>query len=312
MHSRNRNFRSAIPSIVVGKANAAGAAGRRWLDSLDDIVTDLERDWKLAVREVMHGGSHAFVAIAERNGSEFVLKIEVPDTTEEEFLNGVRALQIANGGGYAKLYAFDVDRRAMLLERLGERLSTMSFSVRRQMEIICNALMKTWNLPACDVRLPNGADSIGWFRNFISQTWEQLGHPCPEKVIQRALEYLNSREANMNPDEFVMLHGDAHNNNTLLAPGSDEFKLIDPDGIFYEKAYDLGVLMREWQDEYAEFPMERGRERCTYLSMLTGVDERAVWEWGYLQSVSTGLILLQIGGREGGMRLLRTAEAWCV
>ena len=53
----------------------------------------------------------------------------------------------------------------------------------------------------------------------------------------------------MNPAEFVLVHGDAHGNNTLQDLSEENaFKLVDPDGIFYEKAYDLGVLMREWTE----------------------------------------------------------------
>ena len=63
--------------------------------------------------------------------------------------------------------------------------------------------------------------------------------------MERAFSYLKSREDAMNPAEYGLIHGDAHNGNTLSELSGDGFKLIDPDGIFYEKAYDLGVLMRE-------------------------------------------------------------------
>ncbi len=85
--------------------------------------------------------------------------------------------------------------------------------------------------------------------------------------------------------------------------------MIDPDGIIYEKAYDLGVLMREWTEEYKHHPVEKGMERCAHLSMLTGVDKQAIWEWGFLQCVSTGLLLLAIDNKSG-KDLLAVAEAW--
>ena len=53
---------------------------------------------------------------------EYVLKIEIPDLSEEEYLYGIRALQIAGGNGYAKLFAFDKEKRACLIEKLGEPL----------------------------------------------------------------------------------------------------------------------------------------------------------------------------------------------
>ena len=115
----------------------------------------------------------------------------------------------------------------------------------------------------------------------------------------------------MNPDEFVLLHGDAHGGNTLKGLSGDaEYKFIDPDGIVYERAYDLGVLMREWVDEYAPCPLEKGKQRCAYLHQLTGVSQQAIWEWGYLQTVSTAFVLLQIGEEESGRKMLNVAEQW--
>lgn len=70
--------------------------------------------------------------------------------------------------------------------------------------------------------------------------------------------------------------GDAYEGNTLEELSGNGFKLIDPDGIFYEKAYDLGVLMQEWVDEYRQDPMKAGKERCAYLHHLTGVCEQAI------------------------------------
>ena len=59
------------------------------------------------------------------------------------------------------------------------------------------------------------------------------------------------------------------------------YKLIDPDGLFYEKAYDLGVLMREWAEEYEQDPVEKGKQRCETLHQLTGVPKPGqIWEWG--------------------------------
>ncbi|MEE6259295.1 hypothetical protein [Plantactinospora sonchi] len=46
-----------------------------------------------------------------------------------------------------------------------------------------------------------------------------------------------------------------------------------------------------------------------WLAERTGVDETAIWQWGYLERVSTGLYLMRLGEQEQGRRLLTTAEA---
>ena len=121
---------------------------------------------------------------------------------------------------------------------------------------------------------------------------------------------MQSREEALNPSEFVLLHGDAHGGNTLRTLSGDDYKFIDPDGIYYEKAYDLGVLMREWVDEYTQQPLEKGKQRCEYLNALTGVPAQAIWDWGYPQTVSTAFVFLKIGLENTGRKMLHVTECW--
>lgn len=304
-------MRRMVSEMTRGKALAAGDVGCAWLEGLDALVDSLEEKWNIRVGEGMNGGSHAFVApAAGADGAQYVLKVELPDNPAEEFLHGVRALELADGHGYAKLYAFDVQNRACLLEKLGGTLRKSTIPPHRQMKIICDALQDTWRMPASGEGLTIGG--VGWFRTFLPGAWETTDRPCSRRALQQALSYLDEIEREQNPDEYVLLHGDAHNNNTLESldhPGT--YKLIDPDGLFYEKAYDLGVLMREWPEEYRDAPLKSGRERCAFLAEYTGVSEEAVWRWGFLQMMATGLLLIQIGGEELGREMLGIAEHWC-
>ena len=300
-----------VPPLVISRAKSAGAVGEAWLANLDNVVSELEKMWHISVGEALSGGTHAFVANADGdNGEKYVLKIDMPENLGGEFSNSIHTLKIAGGNGCAKLYAYDLERKACLLERLGKPINQLAYSVYEQLQIICGALRKVWETLFVNDRLPSGKDSVVWFREFIGETWEKLNHPCSYKVIEQAYSYLQTRERAINPDEFVLLHGDAHGGNTLKELSGNGFKLIDPDGIYYEKAYDLGVLMREWVDAYEQDPMQAGKERCAYLHHLTGVSEQAIWEWGYLQTVSTAFVLLQIGQEKTGQQMLGVAACW--
>ena len=35
-----------------------------------------------------------------------------------------------------------------------------------------------------------------------------------------------------------------------------------------------------------------------------------IWEWGFVERVSTGLLLLKVGAREWGREFLAVAEEW--
>ena len=129
------------------------------------------------------------------------------------------------------------------------------------------------------------------------------------EVLEQAFGYLRAREAALDPGSFVLVHGDPHGGNALRTLEGDGYKLIDPDGLWYEKDYDLGVLLREWREDYAPDPVQKGKERCAYLHQLTGVDKEAIFQWGFLQCVSTGLLYWDIH-RETGQELLGIAQAW--
>ncbi len=297
---------------VTARARSIGPVGEQWLQSLPAIIAALENDWHITIGDAMSGGTHAFVAPASGpNNEQYIVKIDLPDIPEQDYMNEVRLLRIANGNGYVKIHNVSPTYRATLQERLGARLKNKNYPIQKQIEILCSALIQTWRITAENPNLSNGADSVNWFRSFISESWESLGKPCSEAVIRRAMEYLADRERNLNPDQYVLVHGDVHNNNaleSLAEPGT--FKLIDPDGIFYEPGYDLGVLMREWPEEYEQNPIEAGHARCELLHRLTGADKASIWQWGFLQTVSTSFVLMQIGQADLARKMLSVAEAW--
>ena len=108
-----------VPSIVRARAAAAGPAGERWLADLPDTVAAAEAGWSVVVGEQLGGGTAAFVARAvTAAGAAAVVKIAVP---ELGFPRRVRTLAVAEGRGYVRLLAQDLERDAVLLKLSGCR-----------------------------------------------------------------------------------------------------------------------------------------------------------------------------------------------
>lgn len=301
-----------LPPEVMGRAESLGEAGRIWLDNLEKIVRSLEAQWDVAIGAPLSGGSHSLVAFADgRYGEPYAVKVDVPENPDPvDFLKEVRTLEIAKGRGYARLFAYDVKNRACLLERLGPTLQSKGLPVQEQIKAICGTLKAAWEIPVENPGcLSNGAESIAWFRKFLADSWESLKRPCPKPVMDCGLLCLQSREEALGRTPCVLVHGDAHANNTLAAPDGG-FRLVDPDGLYYEKAYDLGVLVREWMDTYLADPVGLVQKRCQFMHELTDVPQRDIWEWGYIQTVSTGLVLMQVGQQDYGKAMLELAGKW--
>ena len=83
------------------------------------------------------------------------------------------------------------------------------------------------------------------------------------------------------------------------------FKLIDPDGLLAEPAYDLGVLMRE---DPVELMSGDPFARASWLGERTGLDAAAIWEWGVVERVSTGLTAASIDLQPIGAQMLDAAD----
>jgi streptomycin 6-kinase len=300
-----------VPEPVRRKALAEGEAGRAWLTSLADLVAGLAANWKLTVGRTLTGGTEALAIEARtEEGRDAVLKVNLPARDPAGSQSGT--LLAARGRGYAEVYARDPLRGAVLLERLGPTLAALGWTVEAQIEALCATLAEAWSTPLGDLALTSGAEKAEWLRDFIETTWLELERPCSERVMRRAVEYAEARRRAFEPRTAVLAHGDCHPWNALLVPGSNppRFKFVDPDSLFVEPAYDLGILMREWTDELlAGDPVARGRDRCRRLSELTGVAPEPIWQWGFLERVSTGLLCLRIG-LDGGQDMLAVAEAW--
>ena len=151
--------------------------------------------------------------------------------------------------------------------------------------------------------LPTGAEKARWLQASISKSWEELARPCSEQAVTYALECAERRAGAHRDERAVLVHGDVHQWNALEA--GDGFKLVDPDGLLAEPEYDLGIIMRE---DPLELMQGDPHDRAAWLAVRTGLDATAIWEWGVVERVSTGLLCVAVGLEPVGRQMLAVAE----
>jgi streptomycin 6-kinase len=302
-----------IPAVVHNKAVVAGAA--RWVRDLPEVIAGLEQDWSITVGRPYPDATEAFVAEATlADGTAAVLKLHIPRQGGHA-RNEITVLRLAGGDGCVQLLRADAGRSALLLERLGPALYDLGLPLAGRHEILCSAAERIWRpiagrlpvggcgLPAGGCGLPTGAEKGRWLADFIPKTWEELGRPCTERAVEHALACA-TRRINAHDDErAVLVHGDVHQWNALRA--GDSFKLVDPDGLLAEAEYDMGILMREDPEELLQGD-PRGRARK--LAARCGLDATAIWEWGVVERVSTGLSGTQVGLQPVARQMLAAAD----
>jgi streptomycin 6-kinase len=289
-----------VPETVRNKAIAVGAA--EWLDELPALVAGIERDWSLTVGAVFADATEAFVAaVVCDDGVDAVLKVVVPRAGDAA-AHEITVLRLADGTGCVRLLRDDVARGALLLERLGRSLAELAVPITARHEILCATGAQLWR-PAPDSGLPSGAEKGRRLVDFVAERWDALDRPCSARAVEHALECARRRIAAHDDDRAVLVHGDLQQWNTLES--GDGYKLVDPDGLLAEPEYDLGIVMRE-----DPLDLLRGdpRERARRLAARTGLDPVAIWEWGVVERVSTGLLCTEVDLQPVGRDMLRAAD----
>jgi streptomycin 6-kinase len=181
-------------------------------------------------------------------------------------------------------------------------MQTLGLPVTQRHELLCATAQRVW-LPVSDVGLPDGATKARRMADRIARAWEELDRPCSEAAVAHALTCAQRRAAAHDPARAVLVHGDVHEWNALQA--GEGFKLVDPDGLVAEPEYDLGIIMREDPVELLHGdPTERARR----LAALSGLDVTAIWEWGVVERVSTGLLGTKVGLQPVARQMLETAD----
>jgi len=290
-----------VPDAVRRRALAHGAGS--WLAALPAIVAELELEWGIRVGPPLEGGTESFVAHAKlADGEPAVVKL-LPPHEQENWRRQAAVLALAAGQGCATLLRCDATRCALLMERLGPSVAELSLPLEQRHVILCTAAARLWR-PAPDAELPTGAQKAQWLAGFITATWEELDRPCSTQAVEHALACAERRGDAHDDERAVLVHGDLTQWNCLRS--ADEFKLIDPDGLLAEPEYDLGVVMRE--DPIELLSRADPRERARTLARRADLDAQAVWEWGVVERVSTGLLATQIDLQPIGRQMLQTAD----
>jgi streptomycin 6-kinase len=291
-----------------GIENGGGPETRAWVEALPEIVGRVSAVWSLTAGPVLWGGKSAFVMRVQRGGGDAVLKIAPPG---RQFARQIATIAAAGGRGYVRLLAHDLSVNAALLEPLGGTLLESSCSMEEKLDVLAATLVEAWKTPK--------PPATGWHKaaqltQDITAHWERLGRPCSATVTRTAIEYAGRRQAGTGM-ETVLCHGDPHPANALAvaqqrAGAESGYVFVDPDGFICDPAYDLGVTVRSFTGELlaSDDPVAVLRGWCARLAGATGVDARAIWEWAFIERVSSGLFLMIGGHLDEGRAHLDSAE----
>jgi streptomycin 6-kinase len=265
-----------------------GSAGQAWLDGLPKTVWRLQRLWSLRTDGPPYGGgSHSYVVPVRRAGGEqAVLKVIYRD---EENAAEPTALRQYDGDGAVRLYEYDPETGAMLLERAvpGNRLkSTRFFGHRtpeaawRRIGIACGLYRRLWR-PSADADgfpgLPAATDMLQeWKAEYGDAKGEARKGPAAHR-LDLALD-LCDRLAE--PPELGIGNRDTHLSNIVSAE-REPWLVIDPKPYLAERAFDGGYLLYMLQHHGPH----SGAELLHAVADGLGVDAERLRAWALLRAI---------------------------
>jgi len=213
---------------------------------------------------------------------------------DKEFKTEAEALKLFDGQGIARLLELDLERGAMLLERLepGVPLDTVEDD-EEAMSVAADVLRRLWRPAPAGHPFPLVSD---WVQGLDRLRWRYGGGtgPMPAALVEEA----EALFAELIPSqaEPVLLHGDLHHGN-ILAARRRPWLAIDPKGIVGEPAYDVGALLYNPSELLdAQWPAKVLEQRIDRLSEKLDLDRARVHGWGLSQAVLAAYWSLEDSG----------------
>jgi streptomycin 6-kinase len=251
-------------------------SGRAWLRELPSRVTRVAEKWQLQLEPPY---PQCYVSIvfpaALRDGTPAVLKLQWPHPESE---CEHEALRLWNGHGAVKLFDFDPEEHALLLERCepGDHLSTIG--PEQALEVVVDLLPRLW-VPAGPPFRTLAEECAEWRRQLPSQ-WELAGRPFEQAMLDATLEAMDQLSSSQ--QDQVLVHQDLHGDNILRA-GREPWLAIDPKPLAGEREFSLAPIIRSYEFGHSRAAVVH---RLDKLSSSLRLDRERCRLWTLVQTLA--------------------------
>lgn len=252
--------------------------GREWLRELPRRAAECSARWELSLEAPY---PNSFVSIVypalRRDGSRAVLKIQYPHHESDHEHD---ALRLWNGEGAVRLFDYDAEHHALLLERCepGDPLSRVG--VDEALQVYSSLLPRLW--VAAGAPFASLADEAQSWIAGLPESWESAGRPVDIRLLDLALESLDRLRTTQGPQ--VLVHQDLHGGNILRAQ-REPWLVIDPKPLAGEREFSLAPIVRGAEFGHTRTAVVR---RLDTLAAALGVDRERARLWTLGQALAWG------------------------
>lgn len=263
-----------------------GDKGAQWVKKLPHLIESCMQMWKLFNVKTVPNLTYNYVAYAQQSNKRVILKIRC---SEKELAKEISALQAFADYGAIRILFYDYTLSAMILECIEPGISLISLFPDQDTlatEIAAQVLCKLHQAPIPEDQsfltlkqmLPKFDKEFSDLSLFIERA----------RMLRAHLLATQTRE--------ILLHGDFHHDNILLGEDNTWFA-IDPEGIIGDPGYDMGLFIRNPSACLLDQPeIEKViAKRIKYFSEFFKYDRERLYQWTYLQTISSAYWSLEDG-----------------
>lgn len=249
--------------------------GRRWLESVPDLVDRCVRRWNLELGSPYDDSHVSLVLPARTVDRPAVLKLQFPDRESEYEAD---ALLTWNGDGAVLLLDGEPAWGALLLERCTPGTYLSSLGPPAALETL-ESLLARLQIPAGAPFRALADEAADWAAGMVGR-WERAGRPFEADLVNAALEALHDLAHTQG--EQVLIHQDLHPGNVLAAE-REPWLVIDPKPIVGEREFGLAPIIRS-----AELGHSRADvvHRLDSLTESLGLDRERTRLWALGQTLA--------------------------
>ena len=249
-----------------------------WLDDLPTTMADLCAKWKI---ELDHVVPDTYVTLVVLGRSDVLGPVVVKSSAlADEFLSEATALTLGAGENVARVYDLDVERSAMVIERIvpGSQLRDAALSDDDATRLAAETVAAFWRPVPDPVHLH---PLRRWMRALFD--WSPRPDLIAPDLIQQAQDLGAALLARSSRN--CLLHGDFQHHN-LLRRASGEWVIIDPKGLVGDPGFEFAAWMYNPEGVTARPDyLDVATRRAAICSEVWGIDQHDLVAWAFVGAV---------------------------